>query len=1203
MGYRYLGETIVTTCIKDRLFCLLTASLLTLLAATATRAQSPRLELQNGHFGIIQALAISPNDKYLASAGYDKRIILWDIAARKLLYSLKGHSEWIYTLAFSPDGKLLASGSSDGIVKLWNVTEGREEHAIPIPRGVAFVAFSPDGNTLAIACADKSIKLWDVSARTMKGALQGHTTPVVKVLFVDEKRLMSAGQDGSLRLWNLATGQSETIAEFKEKFGSFTYSGGLIARAAGDSITILDMVTRKVKKTIPIGDSLETNAIAFISNKELACATSGLRIWDFKAGKERVRREGTSDDGSYAVAVNNAGDLVAYNDGDAINLFNLSTNEIGELKGGFEIVSAVTLSSDGKALYAAHGGRLGIWGNRLGVSELEAYALATSLISGDNAFVSSANVIAHLERKNGGYPDTKITLIDVIGSKPRQYLTGHTKSINSISVNPEGTLLASSSEDGTVKIWDVKKRRAVKTLTERAELIAYSPDGKLLATEGSGGIKLWNVKTWTYRMLPNRNSIRHILFSPDGRMLAALLWGDSPRTVVIWDVQTGKPLRSFVADTILAKERRFGSFMLFNEIVSYKTAIGPMAFSKDGSFIACEGRNNETTDYYIKIWNILTGKVVHKLMGHYSTIRSVAFSPNGKVLASGSWDKTIRFWDTGTGAELATLVPLTKDDWVIFTPDGRFDTNTSLDEVQSLHWVMPGDALNPLPLDIFMRDYYEPKLLERILAGAALKPVRDISTLNRTQPGVVIKEIKPDGASTAQVTVEVENAVSRKQFDVQGRALQSGVYDIRLFRDGQLVGNSTTETALETYVKATGDLDQTASFNDSELRLWQQAHQVRLDENGRGTLIFRNVKLPQNGKSKETIFSAYAFNNDRVKSTTARAAYALPPAPSRPRKRRAYIVTVGVNLYENPDFNLSYAANDARQTEQALTSCLAATGQYDEVVTVSLISDNTRGEDGTVRTQTDATKANFRAVLRLLSGAGGGMSPELRDIRNADKLKAATPDDLVVILFAGHGFTGPKGLFYLIPYDTGPGQGKGVTAMLQQHSISSDELSLWLRDVDAGHLALIVDACHSAAAVESAEFKPGPMGSRGFGQLAYDKGMLILAATQADNVAIEGSRIRQGLLSYVLVREGLEGKQADFDPADGVIMLREWLQYGEANVPRLFQEIVDGKTRLFNRDVFVDGVGRPRGDQQQPSLFDFARQRADVMLVRRASQH
>jgi len=76
-------------------------------------------------------------------------------------------------------------------------------------------------------------------------------------------------------------------------------------------------------------------------------------------------------------------------------------------------------------------------------------------------------------------------------------------------------------------------------------------------------------------------------------------------------------------------------------------------------------------------------------------------------------------------------------------------------------------------------------------------------------------------------------------------------------------------------------------------------------------------------------------------------------------------------------------------------------------------------------------------------------------------------------------------------------------------SINSDELSEWLRKIDAGEMVLIIDACQSAASVSGGGFKPGPMGSRGLGQLAYDKGMAVLAAAQADSAALEDRRVGQ----------------------------------------------------------------------------------------------
>lgn len=1173
---------------KINLLRVLAVLLLPFSVVTSAHAQKPVLEFESGHLETIRVLAVSPGDRYLASAGSDRKIILWDLAAGRQLYSLRGHSGWIFTLAFSPDGETLVSGGSDGVVKFWSVAEGREQGELSLRRGDTYVAFSPSGDTLAIACANKLIGLWDVRARRMKRELPGHEFPVTKVHFVDEKRLLSSDVSGVVKLWDLTAMRSEVVARCSEPFLTFTYGHGLLAVATRVSITLSELATKKPRGTIPMEEALGQNASTFISKNEFAYLTSGrLNIWGVEAGKE-VRHfetpDGTSGEGSDALALYQNNGRIAFSDDDEINLVDLTTKEIKQLKGGFRNVSSVKLSADGKVLLALLGRGLGMWGEMFGRDKDEEYSMIAGLVGKDNIFIPSSKTTVHLTRDDEDKSEPRIALIELSGS--RHYLEGHTKPVTSISVNPAGTLLASGSEDGTVRIWDVKKRVTVKTLSENATLVAYSPDGNLLATASAGSVKLWDVKTWTHSVLPGAKDFGHLLFSPDGGTLAALD-EHGTRTLTLWDVLTRRHLRSVVVDPERDWRALFtspGVGFLHRLLNNYLTASGPMAFSRDGTLFACESRDFLTGIYDVRVWKVRTGEELPKLAGHSASVPSLDFSPNGKVLVTGSWDKTIKFWNPYDGKELATLAPLGQENWVIFTPDGHFDTNINLEEVERMHWVMPGDALSPLPLDIFMRDYFEPKLLERILVGVALKPLRDISTLNRTQPEVIIKEVIPDGVATARVTVEVANAVSRKQFDAWGRALESGVYDVRLFRDGQLVGGSTVEGALETYNKATGEINQAAEQGGAELRFWQQTHRVRLDGEGRATIVFNRVRLPRDGKTKEVDFSAYAFNNDRVKSSTARKTYALPPAVGGPHKGRAYVITVGVNLYENPDFNLSYATNDARLMQEALTSRLKATGNYEEVVPVSLISDATRA---------DATKANFRSVLRALSGRG--TREELRGIPNADMLKAATPDDLVLILYSGHGFTGPKGLFYLIPYDTGEGRGEGVTARLQQHSISSDELGLWLREVDAGHMALIVDACHSAAAVESEEFKPGPLGSRGLGQLAYDKGMLILTATQADNVAHEGNRIRQGLLSYVLVREGLEEMKADSEPADGALTLREWLRYSITGVPRLFDEIIAGKKV---RDVTRDDAPRARANPQQPSLFDFARRRGDVTLAK-----
>jgi hypothetical protein len=124
------------------------------------------------------------------------------------------------------------------------------------------------------------------------------------------------------------------------------------------------------------------------------------------------------------------------------------------------------------------------------------------------------------------------------------------------------------------------------------------------------------------------------------------------------------------------------------------------------------------------------------------------------------------------------------------------------------------------------------------------------------------------------------------------------------------------------------------------------------------------------------------------------------------------------------------------------------------------------------------------------------------------------------------------------------------------------------------------------------------------GQLAYDKGMKILAASQANDVALEVAGLRQGLLTYALVREGLEKKSADID-GDGRTTLDEWLEYAAGRVPTLFADIKAGRAEeIRKKDIKITAVvqaGSPKkSTYQQPQLFDFLRRKSDVVIAERS---
>jgi hypothetical protein len=394
-----------------------------------------------------------------------------------------------------------------------------------------------------------------------------------------------------------------------------------------------------------------------------------------------------------------------------------------------------------------------------------------------------------------------------------------------------------------------------------------------------------------------------------------------------------------------------------------------------------------------------------------------------------------------------------------------------------------------------------------------------------------------------------------------------------LYRDGQLV--------------AQWPVPEEHARDRSELETWQSHSRILPSEVSHGLPPFK-VRLASRDRGRRVIFTAYAFNEDRVKSQTAtNGDYKVPEDVPR-RHAKAYVITIGVSTYDNPSRNLRYAAKDAR----VLTSSLSHLPGYESIL-VSMISEV--GRKDMVR----PTKANIRAVVRLLSGQGEEERARLRQELGpvVDKLNLVTPDDLVILTFSGHGHTERDGRFFILPTDSGTADQLTAADLLKL--ISSEELSEWLRGVDAGQMVMILDACYAAGATDSGdgEFKPGPMGDRGLGQLAYDKRMRILAATQAADVALESDKLEQGLLTYALVHDGLEQHKADLDHS-GAITLAEWLEYAAARVPVLYQDVVEGRRVLRRRGEVITSreLRSVVESAQTPELFDFYREGHDIVL-------
>lgn len=175
------------------------------------------LKVLTGHTGPVYAVAFHPKEKLLASASHDKTAKIWTLDDGKVKTELKGHTDIVDAIVFSPDGSAVATAGADKSVRLWNPADGKETKNLGSHAGSVYaVVFSPDGKLLASAGGDNSsktmkehvVKLWDVAAGKEAKTLTGHDLPVTAITFAgDAKTLVSASMDRTIRYWDTAAGK------------------------------------------------------------------------------------------------------------------------------------------------------------------------------------------------------------------------------------------------------------------------------------------------------------------------------------------------------------------------------------------------------------------------------------------------------------------------------------------------------------------------------------------------------------------------------------------------------------------------------------------------------------------------------------------------------------------------------------------------------------------------------------------------------------------------------------------------------------------------------------------------------------------------------------------------------------------------------------------------------------------------------------
>jgi WD40 repeat protein len=585
--------------------------------------------------------------------------------------------------------------------------------------GVSALAFTPGGHTLVTGGNDNRIRFWDPVGRRTAGSQPAYdgTTPGVLAVSPDGRLLASGDDEGKVRLWDTADrvqvgetlivpwpSPARPIPDGRRYVVSLAFTadnGGLVAVSSDGMLVRWDLHLGGAVSLYRDLGSLPGRVALSRDGRLLAMAGAhgDVRLWDTRTG----RRAGTLPaDGRRRAA------LLA---------FGPDGRRLAVVRDGNENAQ-VELWDTGACRLSGH------------LRTRDSDVITALAFSHDGGVVAT------------GSRDERVELLDAAGTglPIGEPLSGHVGRINDLAFSDDGRILASASDDGTVRLWDPLFLRprgaALDDGTGQLLSAAFSPDGKVLASTGAsravhlwdprtglsarspltgrmgknfsvvfsrdgstlaatgdlGPAWLWDTRTWRPAGPPLQGAIGAVAFSPDGNLLAtgdiALNGFDVQGDVRLWDTATHHELPRLLP----ARRPGGGTYPL-----GHRGSVHALAFSPDGRFLASGAGFGE-----IQLWDVRRRRAVGKPMtDHSGDVTSLSFSPDGVTLASGATDGTVRLWDVATRRQLGK--PLTGHtvavDAVAFGPQGRLLASGGDDGRIRLWDAGTGQQIGDLPGD------------------------------------------------------------------------------------------------------------------------------------------------------------------------------------------------------------------------------------------------------------------------------------------------------------------------------------------------------------------------------------------------------------------------------------------------------------------------------------------------------------------------